>query len=105
MSSLCPTCLGKHFVYSPGGYAPKIHCPTCGKGPIPKAAHLYCVERPEDVRLAQDIVREHAFDLIQPFVNAGTETSAEVNRLTSALFTLINTAWEIENVRSDMPKP
>ena len=24
MSSLCPTCLGKHFVYSPGGYAPKI---------------------------------------------------------------------------------
>lgn len=100
--TLCPTCLGKHFVYSPGGYAPKLHCPTCGKGPAPKGATMTLAERPEDVKAAQDIVREYAFDLIQPFVNAGTETTPEVDRLTGAMFALINVAWEIETMRAAM---
>lgn len=26
---LCPECLGRGFVYAPGGYAPKLPCPTC----------------------------------------------------------------------------
>lgn len=98
--SLCPTCLGKNFVYSPGGYAPKLHCPTCGKGPAPRGPTLTMAERPEDVRAAQDVVREYAFDLIQPFVNAGIETTPEVDRITGAMFALINTAWEIENMRA-----
>lgn len=100
MSKLCPECLGRNFVYSPGGYAPKLACPVCGKGPIPKAVHLTCAERPEDVKAAQDIVREHAFDMLQPFVNEGTETTPEVARLTGALFTLINACWELESMRA-----
>lgn len=32
MANLCPTCLGRKFVYSPGGRAPKLPCPTCCKG-------------------------------------------------------------------------
>lgn len=86
MSSLCPTCLGKHFVYSPGGYAPKIHCPTCGKGPIPKAAHLYCVERDQTIHaLRTRLAHVEAFSTIElqncaRYVNEGRDSSEAATR-------------------------
>lgn len=33
MSDLCPEGLGRKFVYSPGGYAPKLPCPICQAQP------------------------------------------------------------------------
>lgn len=62
-------------------------------------------KQPKDVKAAQDIVREYAFDLIQPFVNAGTETTPEIDRLTGAMFALINVAWEIETMRAARNEP
>jgi hypothetical protein len=44
MPNLCPTCLGRAFVYSPGGRAPKLPCPTCCKAPTV----------PEDIARDQD---------------------------------------------------
>ena len=37
MARLCPECLGRGFVYSPGGYAPRLECPVCfGVGEVAK---------------------------------------------------------------------
>jgi len=35
---LCPECLGRKFVYSPGGRAPKLPCPICQPSRAPEAA-------------------------------------------------------------------
>lgn len=52
---LCPECLGRGFIYSPGGYAPQLPCPTC-KGSECRACEGSGLERwvgygnSEDVR-------------------------------------------------------
>lgn len=60
-----------------------------------KAATLTLSQRPEEVRAAQDRMREYAFDLLQPFVNAGKETTPEIHQLSCDIFTLINAASEL----------
>lgn len=93
--NICPTCLGRDFVYSPGGYAPKLPCPTCGSGPPLSGIGLTLTQRPEAVKAAQDRVREYAFDLLQPYINEGVDEPEEVHQLACDLFTLINAASEL----------
>ncbi|MBS0370968.1 MAG: hypothetical protein JSS57_17440 [Proteobacteria bacterium] len=95
MANLCTECLGRNFVYSPGGYAPKLPCPVCGKGPTPRAATVALSQRPEEVKAAQDRIREYAFDLFQPYINEGVSTPDDVHQRSCDLFTLINAATEL----------